>query len=115
MFPRGWPGVALLLLRASVVSALLFQDFGNWQELSILIHGSVALLAVALSAGYQTPFAAVMAVVFHWLVATQLGIGSVADLTIVTLDAMALAMLGPGGYSIDSYRFGRRVLVLPPP
>jgi len=28
---------------------------------------------------------------------------------VVGLDAVALALLGPGAYSVDSYRFGRRV------
>ena len=40
---------------------------------------------------------------------------SVGPTALVCLDALALALMGPGAYSIDSYRFGRRVVVLPPP
>ena len=31
-----------------------------------------------------------------------------------SLDAAALAMLGPGAYSLDARRFGRRVIHFPP-
>jgi hypothetical protein len=34
---------------------------------------------------------------------------------VLSLDALALALLGPGAYSVDSRRFGRRLVVLPPP
>jgi hypothetical protein len=115
MFPRGWPGVALLLLRASVLSALLFQDYNHWQQLSVGLQSAAVLLSVALSAGYQTPVIAVLDILFHGLIWIRLGVGSVAEVSIVSLDAMALALLGPGAYSIDAYRFGRRVLILPPP
>jgi hypothetical protein len=33
---------------------------------------------------------------------------------IIGLDALALALVGPGAYSVDSYLFGRRLIVLPP-
>ena len=115
MFPRGWPGVALLLLRASVLSALLFQDHGHRQQLLVWMQGCAIVLSVALAAGYQTPVIAVLGLLLHGLIWARLGIGSIAEVTIVSLDTMALALLGPGAYSLDSYRFGRRVLVLPPP
>jgi hypothetical protein len=79
------------------------------------MQGLAILLALALSVGYQTPVAAVIGILFHGLVWAHLGIGSVAEVVVVSLDAAALALLGPGAYSVDSYRFGRRVLVLPQP
>jgi hypothetical protein len=53
----------------------------------------------------------------HALVWLALGSGVEAGaVTIVlSLDALALALLGPGAYSLDSRRFGRRLVVLPPP
>jgi hypothetical protein len=33
---------------------------------------------------------------------------------IAILNALALALIGPGAYSIDARRFGRRIVVLPP-
>ena len=66
--------------------------------------------------GYLTPIAAAAALVYHMLVGIDLGTG--ADALVVTLvpaiDALALALLGPGAYSLDSRRYGRRVVVLPP-
>jgi uncharacterized membrane protein YphA (DoxX/SURF4 family) len=69
---------------------------------------------VALCAGYLTPVAAAMAILFHALVWPLQGFDSVLVGSIVLMDALALALMGPGAYSMDSYRFGRRVVVLPP-
>jgi hypothetical protein len=44
----------------------------------------------------------------------SLGAGNEEALCMATLSALALVMLGPGAYSIDARRFGRRVVVLPP-
>jgi hypothetical protein len=114
MFPPGWPGVALLALRASVALALLIEVFDHGQGLSRWLQGAGLLLSVALCAGYLTPVAAAMAILFHALVWPLQGLDSVFVGSIVLLDALALALMGPGAYSMDSYRFGRRVVVLPP-
>lgn len=114
MFPRGLPGLALLLLRASVAIALLLENYGHRQELSGWIQGVTILLSFALCAGYLTPMVALMGFVLHGLIWSDLGAGNTVAAIIVALDAMALALLGPGAYSLDSYLFGRRVVVLPP-
>jgi hypothetical protein len=115
MFPPGLPGLALLLVRASVALALLLTDHGHHNLLPGGIHGAVILISVALAVGYLTPIAAAAALVLHgllwWFGA---GIDSAAAAAVVALDAIALALLGPGAYSIDSYRFGRHRVVLPP-
>jgi hypothetical protein len=114
MFPTGLPGLALLLLRASVAIALLVENYNHRQSLSGWIQAAAILISVALSAGYLTPILAVIGLVFHGLIWSSLGLGSAAAATVVALNATALALLGPGAYSVDSYRFGRRVVVLPP-
>ncbi len=93
---------------------MLTQDFGHGQLVSSWIQGLAVILALALSAGYQTPIAALVGLLFHALIWSQLGVDSVAEVIIFSLDALALALLGPGAYSVDGYRFGRRVVVLPP-
>jgi hypothetical protein len=117
MFPRGSPGVALLLLRASVAVALLLEVFAGQHHVSRWsgwMESGGILLSVALCVGYLTPIVAVMGLLFHGLIWVSLGSSNAAVAAIVFLDATALALLGPGAYSFDSYRFGRRVLVLPP-
>jgi uncharacterized membrane protein YphA (DoxX/SURF4 family) len=102
MFPAGWPGVALLLLRASVTIALLLESLAHRHGLSVWITG------------FFTPIAAAIALGLHAWIWWILGVGTMASATIISLDALALFLLGPGAYSIDSRRFGRHVLVLPP-
>jgi hypothetical protein len=115
MFPTGSPGVALLLLRASVAIAIVVETYHHRQNLSGWIEATASVIAVAISAGCLTPIVAAMGLVFHALIWSALGVGSAPAATIVSLDAVALVLLGPGAYSFDSYRFGRRLVVLPPP
>ena len=79
------------------------------------MQAAAILLSLAVSAGCMTPIAAVLALVFHAAVWSALGAGSAVVPIIISLDAIALALLGPGAYSFDSYRFGRRVVLLSPP
>ena len=111
MFPTGLPGLALLLLRGSVAIALLVEAFSHHDVLSGWMRAGAILISVALSVGYLTPIVAVMALVVHGLIWSSLGVGSAATATVIALNAAALALLGPGAYSVDSYRFGRRVVV----
>lgn len=115
MFPQGLPGLALLLLRISVATALLIDNYSHRRDLSGWIQAAAIVISLASSVGYLTPVVAVVSLVFHALIWFSLGNGSVAFAAIISLDAIALALLGPGAYSVDSYRFGRRVVVLPPP
>jgi len=77
--------------------------------------GVVVPLCACLCVGFLTPMVAILALLFHALAWSSPSIGSAGTTAIAVLDALALAMLGPGAYSIDAYRFGRRVVVLPPP
>jgi hypothetical protein len=113
MFPPGLPGLALLLLRASVAIAVLFEDYSHRHALSGWTQGAAILLVGALTAGCFTPVAAVLGLVFHTLIWSILGVENTALTSMISLDAIALALIGPGAYSVDGYRFGRRV-VLPP-
>jgi uncharacterized membrane protein YphA (DoxX/SURF4 family) len=114
MFPAGWPGVALLLLRASVATALLLESLTHRHDLSVWITGASLLAGAALSAGLFTPIAAAIALGLHAWFWWTLSVGTMESATIISLDALALSLLGPGAYSIDSRRFGRHVVILPP-
>ena len=116
MFPTGLPGLALLLLRLSVAGALLLHTYAQRDALPGWIHATAILISLVVSVGYLTPLAAFGALACY--LSMGLGLGSGADAVTVALvpaiDALALALLGPGAYSVDSRRFGRRVVVLPP-
>jgi hypothetical protein len=111
MFPPGFPGLALVLLRISVAIAALLASH-SLQGLSSWSVAAVFIVCAALSAGFLTPIVAILALVFDGLAWTNIGPGTSAA---ACLNALALALLGPGAYSVDAYRFGRRVVVLPPP
>jgi hypothetical protein len=115
MFPPGLPGLALLLLRLSVAVALLLEcytcrhEMGGWNQIIPI------LLSLAIFSGYLTPLAALSGILFHGFVWLIFGGISIPLASIVLLDALALALLGPGAYSVDSFRFGRRIVVVEPP
>jgi hypothetical protein len=117
MFPPGPPGLALLLLRASVALALLLDAYGHRAALPGWAHMAVILISLVVSVGYLTPIVAAAALACHAFM--WLAVGADLDVAVTALvfalDAMALALLGPGAYSLDARRFGRRLVVLPPP
>jgi hypothetical protein len=115
MFPDGLPGLALLALRASVALALLAANYPYPQAVPGWLQGAGIVVALVLCLGWLTPIASFVALVGHVVSWTLGDIPGAAALSIIVLDALALCLLGPGAYSIDSYRFGRREVVVPPP
>ena len=116
MFPPGLPGLALLLLRVAVAIALLLDDYGHRAALPDWLHVLVILISLVVSVGYLTPIAAASALACHafiWL-AGGADLGAAVTAVVFALNALALALLGPGAYSLDARRFGRRLVVLPP-
>lgn len=111
VYPGGGQGGALLALRAAAILPLV-QD--------VLTSGAASGAAFALSIalplalGGFTRVAAVLSAawaIFHALASES------TDLILAwrLLDAAALAVLGPGAFSLDAVFFGRRVVrVLPP-
>src|SRR5690242_15044208 len=118
MFPQGRPGVALLLLRISVAATLLVSlakrpDVSSAPLLvaAILV---VCLISVSLSVGFLTPLLSVIAGVAA--VANMfIGFNSANFICLFSIvNAVALALLGPGAYSVDARLFGRRAFVIHP-
>jgi hypothetical protein len=115
MFPQGGPGVALLLLRVSVAVVFLMNAASYLNASSIrLLLAFAALASVSLGIGFLTPYLSVVAcaaAVANLL--TGPWSGNLIHITPV-IDAAALALLGPGAYSVDARLFGRRVTVITP-
>lgn len=113
MFPSGRPGIALLVLRTSVAAALLLGAVvGSHALLWTAANGS---LAVLLCAGLATPICAGLCTVVAAVVALRASGESALCPTLFALTSLALALLGPGAYSLDARIFGRRRIVFTSP
>lgn len=111
-YPDGSQGVALLLLRLSL-AVIAFPSLArswpasaNWWPVAI----PAAALGLALAAGFGTRAAALLltATLVAGLVSAEAALAPF--LAVSSGSAASLALLGPGAYSIDAHRFGRRVI-----
>ena len=112
-FPNSWPGLGLLILRLATgfslaAAAHVTGDLADTANLldRCLVGGVVVLLSI----GLWTPIAAVTAA------AIQIGTMSLAhqfnSSSVVTgAVCLALAMLGPGAWSLDARLFGRKRII----
>jgi len=110
MFLRRISGIALALMRLAVTLTLLAQWHRHPSANHFAALGFMGVLAVCLCAGLLTRLGATLAAV-----ASLLGLftGSPAEavtLAAATLQAIALALLGPGAYSVDARLFGHRLV-----
>jgi hypothetical protein len=114
-FPAGLPGIALILLRLSVTISLLQRVHGYdlHRPSQALALAWFAALSLCLCLGLLTPIASILVMATVLAYAAGSDAGQVGN-CIAVLNALALALLGPGAYSIDGYRFGRRLVVLAP-
>jgi hypothetical protein len=113
MFPDGLPGVALGLLRASVAFTVLVHGFTSHGALRMWLLVAVIALSILLVAGILTPILALVAIAVQWTGLPDITFVDVVIVAAASLNALALALLGPGAYSLDARRFGRRVVDLP--
>jgi hypothetical protein len=110
MFPRGAPGVALLLVRAGVAASTLVAPaiLASFAPLPAVVT-ALGIVTAAIALGVVTPVAASACALFAII---DLVVHGASVFVIVRIiDAVALALLGPGGYSFDAWIFGRRVIV----
>ena len=111
-FARGWPGVGLSLCLRVTAAITAFHFGGSALSLSRssmgVIEGALALL---LCAGLWTPIAGgVLAGLAVWTAFSRTD--EPWGLILLAVVGFALAMLGPGAWSIDALLFGRRRMIL---
>jgi hypothetical protein len=113
-FPTGAPGCGLVLLRVVAALSLQADASGN---LVLTQHASISgvasiLLSLALLVGLFTPVVALLAAALETAMFGASGSGSIALMLQGPVICVALALLGPGSYSLDARLFGSRVVVL---
>ena len=102
-YPGGTPGAGLVLLRAAVILPLIDRIAGVEPARDIFALG-IAVTVLAIGLGAHARLAALLA---GMLLAPSAWTNP--QLLLDQLLALgALAMLGPGAFSIDALRFGRR-------
>jgi putative oxidoreductase len=112
-FPNSWPGAGLLILRVAAGSSLLGVDYmtsGLGDVATVLLRCVALTVAVLLMLGFGTPFAGVGEGVI------QVGIMILdkrydSSSMVAAALGFALAMLGPGAWSLDARVFGRKRIV----
>jgi len=108
-YPSGRSGIALLLLRASIVAWLVTTPIPTAFGDRITIASTI--ITVALSIGFGTRIAT-GAVALGLLAIRIAGQSSAQTLAVPALDSLALALIGPGAYSVDALIYGRRTVCL---
>ena len=114
MFPTGTPGIALLMLRVSVAGTLFWAGLAPYAVWPPWLTASAIILAAGLCIGFLTPYCACLCCVIELCWAFLPGSADEFLRLLSALNAVVLAMIGPGAYSVDSRLFGRRLLTLPP-
>jgi putative oxidoreductase len=115
-FPDGWPGTGLLFLRAAGaipavqygISGLLTTPLPAHLILQLISAGAAALLL----AGFWTPIAGVLLAVTEMVLAFSHSYDPWIHILLGAFGA-ALAMLGPGAWSVDARLFGRKRIRIP--
>ena len=122
-FPNRWPGLGILLLRCAVGYAAIIQAVGclattassDWQNWTL---ATISIVAGALViVGLVTPLASALVIAGYSGLVSSLPLtpshaaGEAAIQTII--GAMAIGLLGPGAFSLDSRLFGRREIIIP--
>jgi putative oxidoreductase len=115
-FPEGRPGIGLVFLRTVAailpiqhgIAVLLTTPLGLAATVQLVTASAATLLLV----GLWTPVAGVLMAVAELFFAFSHSTDPWMHILLATLGA-ALAMLGPGAWSVDAHLFGRKRIQIP--
>ena len=115
-FPDGWQGTSILFLRLGAGIPLVCDGitglFATHNSI-LIMRGLLAVGAgVLLLAGLWTPFSGTLAAVLELWIAFS-GADHLRGVLLLAALAAALAMLGPGAWSVDAHLFGRKRIHIP--
>ena len=115
-FPDGWPGISILFLRLGG-GILLIHDgitglFGTAQFIPVIRELVGVGAGIFLLAGLCTPVSGTLVAMLELWIAFSGADQLRSALLVATLGA-ALAMLGPGAWSVDAHLFGRKRIDIP--
>jgi hypothetical protein len=112
MFPGRVPGLALVLLRLGVAGSLWQLTLEGGPAMSTLRLWGLATLSFLLLLGLATPVIGLITsvILLMRLLDSPLPAEALA-VAIQAITALALALIGPGAYSLDARLFGRRILI----
>ena len=116
-FAHGWPGVGLLLLRVTAGITLVVRSILVLENTRTFGTGFfqlfIATAGLLLIIGLSTPVVATVTVLLElWRIISRHG-DPASDILLCNL-ALAIALLGPGAWSVDARLFGWKRIETPP-
>jgi putative oxidoreductase len=119
-FPDGWPGGGLLLLRLTLGLPLIYWGGADLAaaHAAAIPQLAAAIAGILLVSGLFTPVAGAIIVLTQAWIAfspTFANDGERSMRLFLGAAAASVAMLGPGAWSVDASRFGRKVFEIGEP
>jgi putative oxidoreductase len=116
-FPEGWPGTGLVFLRAFAAIAPVQHAIASLliplPPAQVTVQVAVACTAVMLLVGIWTPVAGIITALLEFGLAFAHPGGDPWRHILLGALGAALAMLGPGAWSVDARLYGRKRIQIP--
>jgi putative oxidoreductase len=114
-FPEGWPGTGLVFLRAATTIPLVQFIAGSQATtlpVAVIFQFLAAICSALLTIGLWTPVAGLFMAISEMSLLLFPSTRTSMQVVLATL-GIALAMIGPGAWSVDARLFGRKRIRIP--